>query len=338
MGNKKSLEKANKAKDDEYYTFYEDISSEVSKYREQLKGKRILCPCDWDESYNEEIVFQDECYVGSNELFNNGGTVKLLDIFKTKERIEKDLNLIRCNFVKFLVSHAESYGINSISVSGYNPETGEGVRFQDIDYAKYDLIITNPPFSLFIEFIDTMFKYKKQFLIIGPLTALSYRDVFKHIKDNELWLGYAKQLIGFSRPDGSVLLSKNPEGSIPRACKWYTNLDVSYRHDKMILTKKYEPEMFPKYCNYNAIDVNKTIDIPYDYEGEIGVPTTFLAKYNPNQFEIVGYSGILAEKMPIKLPKNLQGGPAFYINQLNGSYKRLFTRLVIKNKQVIKDE
>lgn len=330
MGNNASLSSAKSKKDDEYYTLYEDISSELPKYKEQLKGKRIICPCDWDESYNEELVYKEEG-VSASELFSFG-SIKHLDITASKERIEKDFDKIKCNFVKFLVAHAETYGIKSISVSGYNPKTGEGVKFQDVNYSNYDLVITNPPFSAFQEFVHTMMKNNMEFLIIGPLVALAYKDMFTYIQGNRMWLGYAKQLVGFERPNGDILLSKNPEGSVPRACKWYTNLDVTYRHDKMILTESYyeNPDNYPKYINYDAIDVNKVASIPFDYEGKMGVPTTFITKYNPEQFEIIGISGIVAEKPRIKLPKNQQGGPAFYTN-IKGKISRKFTKLVIRN-------
>lgn len=335
MGNKKSLDKANSAKDDEYFTLFEDIAKEIPLYKEQLRGKRIICPCDWDESYNENVVFRKETEVLTSNLFSNG-TIREVDIIKSSKRIEKDINIVRCKFIKFLIAHADSYGILSISVSGYNPETQNGVKFQDIDFSKYDLVITNPPFSQFIEFIETMFKNNMQFIVIGPLTALTYKAVFAHIKSNEMWLGYAKQLIGFSRPNGDILLSKNPDGSVPRACKWYTNLDVSYRHDKMILTENYSDSKYPKFYNYNAINVVKTKDIPCDYKYNMGVPVTFIQKYNPQQFEIIGYSGQLAGKMPGSLPKNLKGGPAFYLQNNDGTFKRLFGKMVIRNKKLKK--
>lgn len=337
MGTKKSLDKANNAKDDEYFTLYQDIAYELPLYKEQLRGKRIICPCDWDESYEEDIVFKQENKVASSDLFSDG-FVREVDVNKSGQRIEKDLNKINCKFIKFLIAHADDYGILSISVSGYNPETLKGVKFQDIDYSKYDLVITNPPFSLFIDFIETMVNNKMQFLVIGPLTALTYKNIFAHIETNKMWLGYAKQLSGFARPNGEVLLSKNPEGSVPRACKWYTNLDVSYRHDKMILTESYHLDKYPKYYNYNAINVIKTVDIPFDYDGEMGVPVTFIQKYNPEQFEIIGYSGRLAGKMPDTLPKHLKGGPAFYLQNSDGIFKRLFGKIVIRNKQILKEE
>jgi hypothetical protein len=288
MGTKQSLYKANRIKNDEFFTLYDDIADEVSLYKKQLKGKRILCPCDWDENYNEEVVYKEEGFVAPSNLIDAGGTIKRIDIKASQKKIEKELALIKCNFVKFLVAHADDYKIKSISVSGYNPSNGKGVRFQNIDYSKYDLVVTNPPFSQFREFIDTIFKNNMRFLVIGPLTAITYKEVFSHIKNNEVWLGYAKQLSGFRLLDNTLVLSKHPEGSVPRACKWYTNLDVSYRHDKLILTESYSSQKYTKYDNYDAIEVSKTKNIPHNYNGVMGVPVTFLQKYNPGQFEILG--------------------------------------------------
>jgi len=329
MGRKQSLYKANKIKDDEFFTLWDDIANEVSLHKNRLKGKRILCPCDWDESYNEEIVYKEEGFVGSSDLFAAGGTIKRIDIKASKKKIEKDLTLIKCNFVKFLVAHAEDYKIKSISVSGYNPSNGEGVRFQDVDYSKYDLVITNPPFSLFREFIDTIFANKMQFLVIGPQTAITYRESFKYILNNEMWLGYHHHLTGFRLPDGTIL-KKND--ALPRCCCWFTNLDVSYRHDELILTEKYNPVKYPKYYNYNGIDVGRTNQIPYDYKGQMGVPITFLQKFNPNQFKIIG-KGVQVEKT-----LRFKGDKATLWIEKNGKpFKAPFERILIKNKKVIKN-
>ncbi len=336
MGTTKSLNKANREKDDEYYTLYEDIANEIPLYKNQLRGKNIICPCDWDECYEEDIVFKQEIEGRHSNLFSNGA-VREVDLLKSGQRIEKDLNLVNCKFVKFLIAHADDYGIQSISVSGYNPATNRGVKFQDIDYSKYDLVITNPPFSVFIEFIETMFKNKMQFLVIGPLTALTYRNIFAYVQANKMWLGYAKQLSGFSRPNGQTLLSKNKEGSVPRSCKWYTNLDVSYRHDKLILTEDYNSNKYPTFYNYDGINVIKNSEIPRDYAGNMGVSVSFIQKYNPEQFEIIGHSGQLADKMPDSLPTYLKGGRAFYLQNSDGIFKRLFVKMVIRNKLVIKE-
>ena len=186
-----------------------------------------------------------------------------------------------------------------------------------------------------IDFINIIFQNKLQFLVIGPQTAIGYLDIFPHIMNNEMWMGYHYHLSGFRKSDGT-LIPKND--NLPRSCCWFTNLDVSYRHDKLILTENYNPALYPKYYNYDAIDVKKTMSIPCDYNGLMGVPLTFLQKYNPDQFEIVGLSGQVANKMPRSLPKHLKGGPAFYLQNNDGSFKRLFGKMVIRNKQVIKNE
>ena len=181
-------------------------------------------------------------------------------------------------------------------------------------------MITNPPFSQFREFIDTMFKNNMEFLVIGPLTAITYKEVFGHIQNNEMWLGYAKQLSGFKLADGTELLSKNPEGSVSRACKWYTNLEVQIRHDRIILTEAYNSEKYPKYDNFDAIEVSKVSKIPFDYDGAMGVPVTFLQKYNPEQFEIIKF----------------RKGDDDKDLSINGKYP--YFRILIKNKKIIKNK
>ena len=317
-------------KNDEFYTLYDDIAAEVPNYKSQLKGKKILCPCDWDESYEEEIVYSNGDFVSGSDLLSFGGTIKNVIIEDSLQKIEKNFDLLKCNFIKFLIAHAEAYGIASISVSGYNPATGEGVKFQDIDYSKYDVVITNPPFSLFREFIDTMFTNNMKFLIIGPQNAITYKESFSYIQNNKLWLGYHHHLTGFILPDGTIL-KKND--ALPRCCCWFTNMDVSYRHDRLILTEKYSPEKFPKYFNYDGIDVNETKAIPYDYDGEMGVPITFLQKYNPEQFEIIG-KGVQVEKTV-----RFKGDKAtLWIEKDGKPYKAPFERIIIKNKEVRHDE
>ena len=335
MATAKSMQASKAKKDDEFYTLWEDIAAELPRYREQLRGKRIICPCDWDESFDEVLVYKEEGYVAPHNLFSAGGAVKTVDIGNSKGKIERSLDTVKCNFVKFLVSHAEAYGIRSIAVSGYNPASGQGVRFQDIDYSKYDIVITNPPFSVFREFIGTLFAGGVKFLVIGPTNAISYKDVFQHFQNDEMWLGYHHHMTGFILPNGEVL-PKND--ALVRYCCWYTNLDVSYRHDKMILTERYDPERNPRYCNYNAIDVARTSDIPYDHEGLVGVPITFLQKYNPAQFEIIGSSGTLAGEPPPDLPRELKGGPRFYTRNPDGSYRRLFEKIVVRNREVYYDD
>lgn len=331
MATAKKLNESKKAKYDEFYTLYEDIAAELPNYKEYLQGKRILCPCDWDESFQEALVYKEEGYVAPYNLISIGGTVKLIDIAQSKNRVERELTTVKCNFVKFLVAHAEAYGIKSISVSGYNPATGEGVRFQDVDYSNYDIIITNPPYSVFDEFIETMFNAGKQFLVIGPTSALTHKGIFYLFKDNKMWGGYHLHMTGFIKPNGEIL--DKSDANVRYSC-WYTNLPVKKKQEKKILTHKYTPEEYPQYANYNAIDVGELKAIPYDYDGYMGVPVSILFDYHPDQFEIIERSAVLAEKIIVN---GYSKNDRFYVEE-DGVLKRKFDRIVIRNKEVYHDE
>ena len=331
------LQGSKKRKDDEYYTLFQDIADEVSLYSSQLRGKRILCPCDWDESYNEEIVYKEEGYVLGRELFSSEGTIKNIDIAKTRKKIEKRMDLVKCQFVYYLLNQAEEWGIRSISVSGYNPNTNEGVRFQDIDYSNYDVIITNPPFSQFDEFIDLMIENGKEFLVIGPQTAPTEKSIIRHFQEGNIRIGYHYHLSGFNRPDGTTLPKQH---NTPRSSLWYTNMQVAPNTKELILTASYKenPEKYPKIVNYDAIFVPTVADIPYDYFGEICVPVTFMQKYNPQQFEIIGSSLQLGK--PIKEcvePDAIyeKGGKRFYLSEGNKHYRRLWERMIIKRRKEV---
>ncbi|MBR2210051.1 MAG: hypothetical protein IJ896_01065 [Fibrobacter sp.] len=319
----KMLSDSRQRRSDEYYTLYEDIADELSNYRDQFRGKHIICPCDWDESLDEVCVYASEEEVAGGQLFTSG-TVKTIDAGKSAGHIEKDIRLIKCNFVKYLVSHAEDWGIASISVSGYNPATGEGVRFQDLDYSRYDICVTNPPFSQFIEFVETMFRGNMKFVIIGPQDAVTYQSVFKHFMDNEMWLGYRYHLAGFIRPDGTRI---NKQDNLARSCCWYTNMEVAYRNRRQEYDSEYDPERYPRYDNYDAIHVSYSKDIPYDYDGPMGVPVTFLQKYCSRQFVLLGQTDNSGALRDLQIP----GQKKYDRPYLNG--KRLFPRLIIQKRK-----
>ena len=334
-----SLNRAKAEQNDEFYTRYEDISNELTRYKAQLKGKHIICPCDWDESLDEVVVYASEEECRKENLMQENCTVKVIDTDKTDRHIEKDISLVKCNFVKFLIAHADAYGIASISVSGYNPKKNQGVRFQDIDYSRYDLVITNPPFSQFYEFMEVMFQNKLEFLVIGPRTASKSKDLLPRIINNEMWLGY-----GFSGGDSYFKIDPSnasayadgvydPETGFVhfRNCEWYTNLDVTYRHDKMILTEEYDPEKHPTYDNFDGIDVSSLDLIPYDWPGYMGVPITILAKYNPEQFEIIGIgTGDSAKK--IGVTRNHRGRTDIAFTTSEGVHKCPFERIIVRNR------
>lgn len=275
---------------------------------------------------DEVCVYASEDEIAGGQLFSSG-TVKTIDASKSAGHIEKDIRLIKCNFVKYLVSHAEEWGIASISVSGYNPATGEGVRFQDVDYSRYDICVTNPPFSQFIEFIETMFKGNMKFIVIGPQDAPTYQSVYRHIHDNEMWLGYRYHLAGFLRPDGTRI---GRQDNLARSCCWFTNMEVSYRNRRQVFDSEYDPETYPRYDNFNAIHVPFSRDIPYDYDGPMGVPVTFLQKYCPKQFRLLGLTDNTRMLRDLEIP----GCAKYDRPYLNGDRKfpRLFIQKIPDNE------
>ena len=204
-----------------------------------------------------------------------------------------------------------------------------------------DIVVTNPPFSLFREYVAQLIQYQKKFVIMGKITSVSMKEIFPLIKNNKVWLGASIHSGDrkFFVPDDYELyasgcgIDENGKRYIRvKGIRWFTNLDNKDRHEEMILYKKYNEEDYPKYVNYDAIEVGKTADIPCDYYGEMGVPITFLDKYNPQQFEIIGHSLELADMNIVKKELGkLNGGPRFYIRQ-NGTLKRLFERIIIKRK------
>ena len=192
-----------------------------------------------------------------------------------------------------------------------------------------DVVVTNPPFSLFREYVAQLVQYDKKFIIIGHNNAITYKEIFPLLKDNRVWLGYgfkgdAAHFINRHYEDYATA-SDHKEGMIRvSGVTWFTNISIPKRQEELLLYKHYSPEEYPKYDNYDAINVDKTAEIPCDYDGVMGVPITFLSKYNPDQFEIIGISGNLAT--PIMIDGQRRSG-RFYLNS-----KRLYDRLVIKKK------
>jgi hypothetical protein len=209
-------------------------------------------------------------------------------------------------------------------------------------WSKRILSSTNPPFSLFREYVEQLVGRGKMFLIIGNQNAISYKEVFRFMQDNKVWLGYTHP-VAFVVPDHYELREvrswRDENGtnwrSLGNAC-WFTNLDIAKRHEELILYKKFSEKDYPLYRNYEAIEVSKFADIPSDYGGAMGVPVTFLEKYNPDQFEILGSSMTLSKPMSSFAKKGtfLQGGPRFYLPKGDGTYRRMYDRLVIKNRRL----
>ncbi len=265
-----SLDKAKKAKDNEFYTRYDDIQAELNHYRDQFRGKVVYCNCD-DPA---ESAFSDFFKLN----FDHYGLKKLICTRYVKSDLFTQAWLDPMHRVGYRIEITGKDKCEKIDLQ----EGGDFRSAECIELLKEaDIVCTNPPFSLFREYIQQLVQYQKKFLIIGNKNAITYKEVFPLLANNKVWLGYTVPN-KFVRPDGTE--TTNMSG----LCRWWTNLDTTKRHEDMILYEDYTPERFPRYDNYDAIEVDKVKSIPKDYFGVMGVPITFLDNYNPEQFEILG--------------------------------------------------
>lgn len=284
----KNLNKAKEAKKDEFYTRLEDINNELKHYREHFRGKTVLCNCDDPRVSNFFAYFAYNFeFLGLKKLITTCYKNQDMDLF-SQNKSEQAV---------YLVYKGDKNGdhIPNADEIGVMPLKGDGdFRSQEcIELLKEaDIVVTNPPFSLFREYVAQLIEYDKKFLIIGHQNAIKYKEIFPLIQQNKLWLGYGfKGGAGhfISHYEDKATAGDHREGMIRvSGVTWFTNLETPKRHENIILYKKYSPDEYPKYENYDAIDVSKTAEIPCDYEGEMGVPITFMDKYNPEQFEIIG--------------------------------------------------
>lgn len=253
----KNLREARRKKNDEFYTLLPDIENELKWYKDHFKDKVVYCNCDDPESSNFVKFFQAK--------FEDYGLKKLI-VSHYKE------NLV---IVDTLIMDAPDNIYKSSVWGDGSYDSEDALKLLE----EADIVVTNPPFSLFREYIATLMRYKKDFLIIGSMNALTYKEIFPFIKQNKLWLGVSPRSMTFLLPDGNT--------KQVNAC-WFTNLEHHKRNTPILLYKQYSPEEYVHYDNYNAIEVSKVKDIPVSYEGVMGVPITFLEKYCPFQFEIIG--------------------------------------------------
>ncbi len=333
----KNLHKASKAKEDEFYTQLTDIEKELKYYKKHFKDKVVYCNCDDPRvsnffhffSYNFEKLGLKKlittCYKNqSMELFSKNDTEQAIYL---EYKGDKNGNMV-----------PDPAEIGIINLKG----NGDFRSKESIELLKQaDIVVTNPPFSLFREYVSQLIEYKKKFLIIGNINAISYKECFELIKADQMWLGY-NTVRHFGRPDGTMYETARSF--------WYTNLDIAKRHEDIILYKTYKgnEENYPTYENFNAINVDRTFDIPIDYDGYMGVPITFLDKYNPSQFEIIGLgisnSGIEIGVKPYKeehkrYRKEIQKRGAvdgdLYMMK-DGIVNVPYARIIIRNKKVQK--
>lgn len=335
MPNNINMMKANTAKKDEFYTQLSDIEKELFHYKKHFRGKTILCNCDDPRISNffryfslkfEELKLKKlitTCYKNNQrDLFSQNDSERAIYL-----EYNGDKNNNR-------IPDPDEIGIHHMK------KDGDFRSEECIEILKEaDIVVTNPPFSLFREYIAQLIKYKKKFIIIGNLNAITSEEVYKQFKENKMWFGVSIHSGDreFGVPNYYPLnasghrMDENGRKFIRvKGVRWFTNIDHKERHKDLRLYKKYNETEFPKYDNYNAINVNKTKDIPDDYKGIMGVPITFFDKYNPEQFEILGCDynvkqGLLPELINADWEGKMDRG------YVNGS--RLYSRIFIKHKR-----
>lgn len=288
-----ALHAAKKAKKDEFYTQRVDIENELRHYKAHFKGKTVLCNCD-DPRQSEFFKYFVENFekLGLKKLVATCYKSQDVDLFS-----QGDCEKAICQIYEGDKNGNMRMDDDEINIRQLKGD-GDFRSAECIEILKEaDIVVTNPPFSLFREYVAQLVKFDRKFLIIGNVNAITYKEVFPLFMRNEMWLGASIHSGDrkFGVPKDYPLnatgcgVDENGQRFIRvKGVRWFTNLDYPQRHETLPLYKKYTPEEFPKYDNYDAINVNKTSDIPYDYDGVMGVPITFMDKYNPEQFEIIG--------------------------------------------------
>ena len=303
MLNNRSLINAKKAKNNEFYTQLSDVEKELKHYEDFFNGKKILCNCN-DDKWS--AFFK---YFSMN--FEHLGLKQLVCVSYNEN------------------GHGKKYTYNSNMEFNETELNGNGDFSSDecVELLKdCDVVVTNPPFSLFCDFVALLQQYEKKFLIIGNSNAITYKEIFPLIKDNKMWLGVNNGSKKYEIPTiDNTKKYEEVDGkyyqSLGNTC-WFTNIPHDKRNQPLDLYEKYNAEEYPKYDNYDAINVNKVTDIPIDYDGVIGVPISFLDKYCPTQFEIVG---IMTGAKGNGLTNGNDGRAKFYVNN-----KGVYARILIK--------
>lgn len=356
---------AKSAKKDEFYTQLTDIEKEMRYYRKHFKGKTVLCNCDdpFESNFFKYFVLNFNrlglkkliatCYSGSPIA---GQQLSLADVIGGDEDERgKPYKAV----VTKVYDATGNGGVDMLDVAelfkqGENQLTeldGDGdFRSEEclalLDEA--DIVVTNPPFSLFRQYVATLMEHRKQFIIIGNVNAITYKDTFPLIMENRLWFGASihsgdrKFYVPDDYPLNAAGCGVDEDGRRfirVKGVRWYTNLDYRQRHDDLILVKRYSPEAYPHYDNYDAIEVSRTSDIPCDYADVMGVPITFIDKYNPDQFEIVGMAKRGAGDPALKSHvytkdeyanySDLNATPTLWVD---GRLKNTYPRILIRNR------
>jgi hypothetical protein len=343
MGNE-TLNNAGKAKNDEFYTQISDIEKECSHYKGHFKGKTIFCNCDdpYESDFFKYFVLNfnhlglkkliASCYIGSpiantqlslfdyesaeNKTTKSPHRIEITEV--TDENADGAVDLAD---VEYLLKNKKNALIRLQGDGDFrSPECIEMLK-------EADIVVTNPPFSLFREYVAQLMEYEKRFLIIGNQNALTYKETFTLIKENKIWLGidnggtkwFQVPLHYDIKTETRIKIENGIKYFSMGSIMWFTNLDHKKRHEELLLFRQYNPKEYPKYDNYDIINVDKYADIPADYDGIMGVPITFIDKYNPEQFEILGIAN----------SARWIGHECYTV--ING--RKLYNRILIKRKQ-----
>lgn len=350
-----TLNRAFIVKKDDFYTQYEDVAKEMIKHQEQLKGKNILCNCDdpFESAFFRFFVLNFDklglarlistCYAESQIAGQEYPLEEMTGAYKAVVTEIPDETLERPDGALDLEALFDMPGNSLIHLSGdgdFRSDECEALL------EEADIVITNPPFSLFREYISLLERYEKDFIILGNMNAVTYKEVFPLFRDNKVWYGESIRSGDrkFYVPDGYPLNAascgiddKGRRFIRVKGVRWFTNLETSKRHKPIVLNCSYSPDEYPQYENYNAINVDRTQNIPFDYDGVMGVPITFLDKYSPDQFEILMLangnartnvsSDTLTEVGYREHPED-RGG----VGIING--KRVYVRIMIRRKSL----
>lgn len=371
MAKNADLGAAKTAKKDEFYTQLTDIEKEMRYYRKHFKGKTVFCNCDdpFESNFFKYFVLNFNrlglkkliatCYATSPI---SGQQLSLFDVVGGDESVE---NKPYKAIVTKVYDVTGDGGVDMFDVAElFKLHENELAELEgDGDFRseeclalldEADIVVTNPPFSLFREYVNVLVEHEKHFIIIGNVNAITYKEFFPLVKDNKVWIGASihsgdrKFYVPDDYPLNAAGCGVDDDGRRfirVKGVRWFTNLDLKQRHEELILVKRYKPELYPKYDNYDAIEVSKTSDIPCDYDGVMGVPITFMDKYSPDQFEILGLSiGTLFDGRPLgkefMTAYRAQGGTGHYsenmiglaLFDLDGKAKVPYGRVLIRNK------
>ena len=359
----KDLNQAKAQKNDEFYTQLADIETELYYYRDHFKGKTIFCNCDdpYESNFFKYFAMNFNalglkkliatCYRGSPIAYTE------LPLFPELTPTEKEIRPPYKAVITEVADYNNDGAANLADVEWLlqNRKNSCELLKGDGDFRseeciellkEADIVATNPPFSLFREYLAQLIQYKKQFIIIGNLNAIHYKEVFPLIKTNQLWLGQtrfnggAAYFVGKKELYDPKKMSSEKNAYIKdgklywrvNGVRWFTNLDTPRRHEDLIMYKAYTADEYPHYFNYDAIDVSKVTEIPKEYFGDMGVPDTFLEIYNPEQFEIIGIgSGEFAASIGVQ--KNHRGRTDIAYYDRNGEPKCPYSRIIIRRKQ-----